>query len=336
MSKLDVYGIGNALVDKEFEVDDAFFAEAGIEKGFMTLIDATQQEQLLSLLSRRYTLKKRAGGGSAANSLYALSQFGGKAFYSCKVANDETGDFYVEELGSANIQTNLSAQREEGNTGRCIVMVTPDAERTMLTHLGISQYVSEADLKLDVAATAQYVYVEGYLVTSDSARAAAKRLKSSAEQAGVKTAFTFSDPAMVEYFCDGVNELIGSGVDLLFCNEKEAKIWSGEEDFMSACKKIGSIAKQFAITRGANGALLFDGENFIEIAPNKVTAVDTNGAGDMFSGAFMYGLTQGMSFKDAGDLASLASATVVSQFGPRLAPAQHTELLQKFRASRQS
>lgn len=336
MTKLDVYGIGNALVDKEFEVDDAFFTEAGIQKGFMTLIDAAQQEQLLSLLSRRYPLKKRAGGGSAANSLYALSQFGGKAFYSCKVANDESGDFYVDELGSANIQTNLSQQREEGSTGRCIVMVTPDAERTMLTHLGISQHVSESELHLDAAATAQYVYIEGYLVTSDSARAAAKTLKSSAQQAGVKTALTFSDPAMVEYFRDGINELIGTGVDLLFCNENEARIWSGEDDFMAACKKIATVARQFAITRGANGALLFDGKEFIDIAPNKVAAVDTNGAGDMFSGAFMYGLTQGMSFQDAGDLASLASATVVSQFGPRLAPEQHGELLQKFRDSRQN
>lgn len=334
MTTLDVYGIGNALVDKEFEVEDAFFAEAGIEKGFMTLIDATQQEQLLSLLNRRYSLKKRAGGGSAANSLYALSQFGGQAFYSCKVANDETGDFYVEELGNANIRTNLSKLREEGNTGRCIVMVTPDAERTMLTHLGISEHVSEAELRLDIAATARYVYIEGYLVTSDSARAAAKQLKQSAESAGVNTAMTFSDPAMVEYFRDGINELIGEGVDLLFCNEKEAKIWSQEEDFDAACKKIATIAKQFAITRGANGALLFDGKNFIDIAPNKVSAVDTNGAGDMFSGAFLYGITQGMSFQDAGDLASLASATVVSRFGPRLTPAQHTELLAKFRASR--
>ena len=334
MTKLDVYGIGNALVDKEFEVEDAFFAEAGIQKGFMTLIDETQQEQLLSLLNRRYQMKKRAGGGSAANSLYALSQFGGKAFYTCKVANDESGDFYVAELGTQNIQTNLSAEREEGHTGRCIVMVTPDAERTMLTHLGISQYVATEDLNLPAAATAQYVYIEGYLVTSESARLAGIRLKQHAESSKVKTALTFSDPAMVEYFCDGVNELIGSGVDLLFCNEKEAKIWSGEQDFDAACKKIGNVAKQFAITRGAHGALLFDGTDFIEIAPHKVVAVDTNGAGDMFSGAFMFGLTQGMSFKDAGDLASLASATVVSEFGPRLAPDRHQEILAKFYASR--
>src|SRR5690606_4896827 len=118
MTMLDVYGIGNALVDKEFEVDDSCFAEAGIEKGFMTLIDATQQEQLLSLLLRRHSLKKRAGGGSAANSLYALSQFGGKAFYSCKVANDETGDFYVTELGNSNIKTNLGEEREDRKSTR--------------------------------------------------------------------------------------------------------------------------------------------------------------------------------------------------------------------------
>ena len=334
MTTLDVYGIGNALVDKEFEVDDSFFVEAGIEKGFMTLIDETQQEQLLSLLLRRHSLKKRAGGGSAANSLYALSQFGGTAFYSCKVANDESGDFYLDELGNSNIKTNLGAERELGNTGRCIVMVTPDAERTMLTHLGISQNVSEVELRLEAAAEAKFVYIEGYLVTSDSARHAAIKLKEFAQQAHVKTALTFSDPAMVEYFRDGINELIGNGVDLLFCNDREARIWSGEQDFNAACEKIKTVAKQFAITRGAEGALLYDGSNYIEIAPHKVTAVDTNGAGDMFSGAFLYGLTQGMNFKDAGDLASLASAKVVSQFGPRLTPAQHAQIYQEFLASR--
>ena len=142
MTQFDVYGIGNALVDKEFEVEDSFFAEAGIEKGFMTLIDADKQQEILNLLFERYELKKRAGGGSAANTLYALSQFGGSVFYSCKVANDETGDFYVSELGNHNIRTNLSEDRESGNTGRCVVMVTPDAERTMLTHLGISSEVT--------------------------------------------------------------------------------------------------------------------------------------------------------------------------------------------------
>ena len=329
MTRFDVYGIGNALVDKEFEVDDQFFTEAGIEKGFMTLIEADQQQRILDLLTERYPLKKRAGGGSAANTLYALSQFGGTAYYSCKVANDETGDFYVSELGDHNIHTNLSDIRETGMTGRCLVMVTPDAERTMLTHLGISSEVSVDDVQDDIVAQSKYVYIEGYLVTSDSARAAAINLKQTAEQHNVKTALTFSDPAMVEYFRDGINEVIGNGVDLLFCNENEAKIWSGQQDFAAACEQLSKVARQFCITRGARGALLYDGNEYIDIAPHAVKAIDTNGAGDMFSGAFLYGITQGMSFRQAGELASLASATVVTEFGPRLKPEQHGQLLKQ-------
>ncbi len=327
MQKYDVYGIGNALVDKEFEVEDQFFSDAGIEKGFMTLIDADKQQELVALLTERYGLKKRAGGGSAANSMYALSQFGGRVFFSCKVANDETGHFYVKELGSQNISTNLSSSLEQGVTGRCVVMVTPDAERTMLTSLGISQLVSVEELDYDAIRLSGYAYVEGYLVTSPSARAAVLELKEHAREQGVKFALTFSDPAMVEYFRDGINEFIGDGVDLLFCNEKEAMLWSGKDTLDEACKALEQKAAQFAVTRGAHGALLFDGHNYIDVAPHAVKAVDTNGAGDMFSGAFLYAITQGMDFAAAGRLASLASAKVVSQFGPRLSPQQHQELL---------
>ena len=185
MQQYDVYGIGNALVDKEFEVEDQFFIDADIEKGFMTLIEPEKQKELVELLTQRYGLKKRAGGGSAANSMYALSQFGGKAFFSCKVANDESGHFYVKELGHQNISTNLSSTLEEGVTGRCVVMVTPDAERTMLTALGISQLVSVEELDYDAIRLSEYAYVEGYLVTSSSARAAVLELKDHAKEHGV-------------------------------------------------------------------------------------------------------------------------------------------------------
>ncbi|MDX1492052.1 MAG: adenosine kinase [Pseudohongiellaceae bacterium] len=327
MKKYDVYGIGNALVDKEFEVEDEFFANNNIEKGFMTLIEPDDQQALLDSLLNSYSLRKRAGGGSAANSIYALSQFGGNAFFSCKVANDEPGDFYVSELGSLNIDTNLSAEREPGVTGRCLVMVTPDAERTMATSLGISQLVSSAELNKEAIANSQYVYTEGYLVTSPSAKAAVLEMKRCAKEAGSKFAMTFSDPAMVEYFKDGINEFIGDGVDLLFCNEQEAKLWAEVDSLAEACEALKAKAKTFAITLGAKGALLFDGSDYIEVAPHQVKAVDTNGAGDMFSGALLYGLTQGKSFAEAGALASLASAKIVSQFGPRLTPQQHSELL---------
>jgi len=134
---------------------------------------------------------------------------------------------------------------------------------------------------------------------------------------------TFSDPAMVEYFLDGINDVLGEGVDLLFCNEQELKLWAGTEDFDRACEKMKAKAKQFAITRGAEGALLYDGSNYINVDAHVVKAVDTNGAGDMFAGAFLYALTQGKDFETAGNLASLASATVVANFGPRLEADQH-------------
>lgn len=333
MTQVDVYGIGNALVDLEFEVDESFLAEAGIDKGLMTLIDAEPQDRLLHALQQRTALRKRAGGGSAANTLYALSRFGGRSFYSCKVANDEPGDFYINELGNHNVLTNLAADREAGQTGRCVVMITPDAERTMLTNLGISQSVSTQDLKLDIAAEAKFVYVEGYLVTSDSARQAALQLKDHARANGVRTAMTFSDPSIVQHFRAGMEEVVGEGVDLLFCNEREAYAWTGESTLDAAARKLEGVARQFALTRGAQGARLFDGEKYVDIAPHAVEAVDCNGAGDMFAGAFLYGLTHGMSFEQAGKLASLASATVVANFGPRLTPEQHTELLSSFLAS---
>lgn len=327
MTKYDVYGIGNALVDSEFEVDDRFFIDAGIEKGFMTLIDEDQQQKVLDILTERYGLIKRAGGGSAANSIYAMSQFGAKTFFSCKVANDESGDFYVSELGEQNVETNLSAEREAGTTGRCLVMVTPDAERTMLTSLGISQLVSSDEIHYDALAASTYAYTEGYLVTSPSAKNAVLELKKYAKEAGVKFAMTFSDPAMVEYFPEGINEFIGDGVDLLFCNEQEVKLWSGADSLDAACRVLEGKAKQFVVTLGAKGALLFDGQDYSNVAAHKVKAIDTNGAGDMFSGAFLYGLTKGYDFKTAGEIASLASSLVVGQFGPRLTPEQHGEVL---------
>jgi sugar/nucleoside kinase (ribokinase family) len=321
--KFDVYGVGNALVDKEFEVDESFFLEHDIEKGLMTLVGHEEQQKLLEILIEKYGIKKRAGGGSAANTLYALSQFGGNAYLSCKVANDETGDFYINELGNQTIKTNTESQREEGTTGRCIVMVSPDAERTMHTFLGVSETISEQDINFDAVKQSEYIYIEGYLVTSPSAKAALIALKKFAETNNIKTAMTFSDPAMLEYFLDNVNDVLGTGVDLLFCNEKEVKLWAGTDDFDEACEKMKSKAKQFAITRGANGARLFDGNDYIAVDAHAVKAVDTNGAGDMFAGAFMYALTQGKDFETAGKLASLASAAVVANFGPRLEADQH-------------
>ena len=325
MAKYDVYGVGNALVDKEFEVEDGFFDEHGIEKGVMTLVAHDHQERLLQVLTGKYGMKKQSGGGSAGNTLYALSHFGGEAYFACKVAGDDTGDFYLDQLGHHNIDTNIG-MREDGASGRCLVMISPDAERTMHTCLGVSEHLSIDEMDFEAAAQSEYVYIEGYLVTSPTAKSAILDLKQFAERHHVKTAMTFSDPAMLEYFRDDINDVLGEGVDLLFCNEQEIMLWSGAGNLEAACDLMKPRAKRFAVTRGPNGALIYDGDRFIAIDGHEVKAVDTNGAGDMFAGAFLYALTQGKDYEQAGKLASLASSIVVTQFGPRLEGDSHEEI----------
>lgn len=321
--KYHVYGIGNALVDQEFEVTDDFLEHEKIQKGMMTLVDEESQNHLLARLTERFGVKKRAGGGSAANSMYAISQFGGSTYYSCKVASDETGDFYVQELGDLHIDTNLDANRAYGTTGKCLVMVSPDAERTMITCLGISEQLSPAELDPEAIASSQYVYLEGYLVTSPTGRQACIDARKIAEANGVKTALTLSDPSMVAYFRGGLEDMIGSGVDLLFANEIEAKAWTGKDDINEAILGLSEVAKTVVVTRGPQGAVVNVGGELLHIAPTPVQAIDSNGAGDMFAGAFLYALTQGHDNAQAGRLASAAAATTVSHFGPRLSTEQH-------------
>lgn len=327
--KYDVYGIGNALVDKEFEVSDDFFTHESIQKGLMTLVDGEAQETLLQRLMQRFGLKKRAGGGSAANSMYAISQFGGNTFYNCKVASDEFGDFYVQELGDYNIDTNLGSARDYGTTGKCLVMVSPDAERTMLTYLGISEKLSPADLDPEAIINSQYVYLEGYLVTSPTGRQACIEARKIAEANGVKTSLTLSDPAMVQYFRGGLEEMLGDGVDLLFANDVEAKAWTGQDDIEAAILGLGTIAKTAVVTLGSDGAAVLSNGTVTRIAATPAKAIDTNGAGDMFAGAFLYAITHGHDHAAAGRLASAAAATTVSHFGPRLSPQQHKDILRK-------
>ena len=325
MNKYSVYAIGNALVDMEFAIEDEFLAKMNIDKGVMTLVDTDQQQALYDALAGH--TGKMASGGSAANPIIAVSHFGGKAFYSCKVASDPAGDFYVQDLVAAGVDTNLHQQREKGISGKCIVMITPDAERTMHTNLGISETVSDAELHTDAITASEYLYLEGYLVTSPSGRAAAIKARELAEQANVKTALTFSDPNMVRFFKDGLEEMLGGGVDLLFCNREEALTWADTDNIETACEALKSICKSFALTLGGEGALLFDGSNTIQVPATPVKAVDTNGAGDMFAGAFLYALTNGYSYEQAGQLATRAAAQLVTQFGPRLKAEQHKPLL---------
>lgn len=327
MTSYNICGIGAALVDTEIQVSDADLDRMAVDKGMMTLVDAPRQQQLNEQLENHLVHAKRASGGSACNSIFAASCFGAKNFYSCKVADDDGGQFFLNDLQQAGVQCNAQDHGDGGATGKCLVLITPDAERSMNTHLGISESFSSAQLNPAAIKAAEYLYIEGYLVTSETGRAAAIEARGIAEQHQVKTAISLSDPAMVQFFKDGLQAMIGTRVDLLFCNEDEARAWTGEDDIAAIGEKMQQTATTFAITRGDRGAVVYDGERFIDIAAVKIDAVDSNGAGDMFAGAFLYAITHGHSFEKAGKLASLAAATVVSRFGPRLPQAEHSKLL---------
>lgn len=326
MAKYDVYGVGNALVDIVTEVEHDFFQKNEVEKGLMTLVDEKRQHHLMQAIDMRKS--KMTGGGSAGNTVVAINQFGGKSFYSCLVANDDLGKFFLNDLAENGVATNLKAENcPEGLTGRCLVMTSPDAERTMNTFLGVSSFLSSENLDAKAIQESSYVYLEGYLVASPKGLEAMKEAKRIAEQNRVATALTFSDPSMVKYFPKQMEEIVGASVDLLFCNEEEAMIFTGTTSVAEARESLKKVAKKFAITLGANGALIFDGDTFIQIEPYKVMAVDSNGAGDMFSGAFLYAITHGHSYAEAGKLASLASSHVVAQWGPRLTKDKMTKIL---------
>ncbi|MBB5212945.1 adenosine kinase [Microbulbifer hydrolyticus] len=331
MHQYDLYGIGAALLDTEIEVTDGDLQSLGIDKGVMTLVDDQRQQQLVDDLKNHMVTASHACGGSGANTVIAASYFGLDTFYSCKVANDDNGDFYRDNLAAAGVGYPKALHNADtGITGKCLVLITPDAERSMNTYLGISAELSVSELDSEALGKSRWAYIEGYLVSSDTGRAAAIELRKQAGACGVKTALSLSDPMMVQLFHDGLKEMIGdSGVDLLFCNRDEALKFCATESLDEAAQTLRDYCRAFAVTLGADGALLWDGEQVHRVSSPSVKAIDTNGAGDMFAGAFLYGINRGMGFADAGELACRAAAQVVSQYGPRLRAEQHKTLLEQ-------
>lgn len=330
MKKYAIYGMGAALVDTEIQVRDDELSAMGVDRGLMTLVDEDRQAALLAQLQDHLVKASHASGGSAGNSMIAAAQFGAPTFMSCKVANDDDGSIYVSDLESAGVDHSMAGGRPAGTTGKCLVLISPDAERSMNTFLGISETLSVDQLDPAALAVSEYLYIEGYLVTSDSGRAAAIRARELAEAAGVKTSLSFSDPGMVEYFREGIQAIIGQQLDLVFCNRDEALCWGRTDNIDVALERLKPVARSFVITCGAEGAITWDGERREEIPPHRVQAVDSNGAGDMFAGAFLYALGRGEDYATAGRFASLAAGRVVANFGPRLPAADYPALRAEF------
>jgi len=317
MSHYDIYAIGNALVDSEYEVSDALLQTMGVDKRHMTLIDTPRRAELLHHV--KAITPRQTGGGSAGNTVVALAQLGGKAFYSCKVAHDDLGDFYIKDLQAQGVDTNLNHTRaQDGQTGSCMVLVTPDAERSMCTFLGVSAELDNQALHPHDIAKSKIYYMEGYLAASPTGLSAALQGRKIAKDAGVALALTLSDVSMIQFCKAGLNAMLGEGVDYLFCNQEEAQVWCGSEDLNVVKNKLQNLAKIVCLTRGPAGSEIITAEKTWHVPADKVKAIDTNGAGDMFAGAFLYAISRGYSPDKAANLGNHAAAAVVTQHGNRL------------------
>ena len=275
-------------------------------------------------------------GGSAANTLIAVQSFGARTFYSCKVADDATGQYFLADLKAAGVRTNGNAQRQHGKSGHCLVLITPDAERSMNTFLGMSSELSTQDIDPAALARSRYFYVEGYLSSSPGSRAAATQARQIAEDEGVKTAVSLSDPSMVELFRDGLEEMLGNGVDHLFCNEEEALAWAGTDRLDIAIAELRDIAHHLNVTLGSRGCVVVSPDSRQEVAGFATRAIDTTGAGDIYAGGCLYGWSVGMDASEAAAFGNFAAARLVAHYGARLRQLEeYPQTLQSFKNRRQ-
>lgn len=311
----DVYGLGNALVDIQYRVDAEFLAGQGIEKGVMTLVDAPRQAALVKALGQEPAAS--ASGGSAANTLIGLAGFGGTAYYACQLGQDHWGDFYHRDLQAAGVDTDAT-HRVADPTGTCMVFITPDADRTLNTFLGASLHFGPDRIEAAPIQQSRYIYIEGYLTSGEASFDACLKARDLARDHNVGVSLTLSDPFMVDAFKERFAAILEGGIDLLFCNEDEAKAYTGAADRQSALQALQALAGTVCITCGADGVLVAAAEQVHQVPGVPVDAVDTNGAGDMFAGGYLYGITHGHDARRSAQLGSYAAAQVVARFGPRL------------------
>ncbi len=312
--KFDVYGVGNAITDIQARISDELLEKIGFTKGVMTLVESEKQGHVLASLEGHPV--NRCAGGSASNTIAGIADFGGTAAYAGKLADDEIGRFWLSDMQALGVT--VDTPLGTGVSGTSVILITEDAQRTMLTHLGISATLGPEDLSEEQIAASQYVYVEGYLFTGESTRAAAYRAIELAKKHQVKVAFTVSDPFLIHLFRDEFLKLIAGPVDLLFCNLEEARSLTGKTEPVDCAQQLHHLAADVALTLGGDGSLILRDNQVIPIEATPVRPIDTTGAGDMYAAGILYGLTNGLSYRQAGHLASQAAGRVVSQLGARL------------------
>lgn len=321
--KLDVYAFGSALMDIQIHVTDSQIAELGLQKGTMRLTGREEQEDILKKLlgENDLTLDATSGrlqyapGGSAANTVYGIAQLGGTAALCGKVARDRFGDAYIRGTRESGVLFN--GIQVDGATGTCMVLITDDAQRTMLTHLGVASELTVDDVDMAQLRQSAYLYLEGYLFDSPTATHTIRSAVDTARRHGVKIALTASDLFCVERHREILHDLILRDVDLLFANAQEARALTGAESLEDAVHRLSDMCDNVAVTDGERGSILCFEKTTVRIKPFIVSAIDTTGAGDSFAAGLLFGLTHGYSVQDSGILASFFASRIVSQIGPR-------------------
>ena len=322
--KYDVFGVGNAIVDILAQVDDSLVTDLGLNKGGMALMSTQQQGEVLTKIND--PALKFASGGSAANTMVAIKQSGGTGVYAGKVADDSNGQFYKEDMEATGIPFYVPmAPQGHDTTGSCVVLTTPDAERTMCTHLGISTTLKKSELDFDLLAQSKCSYVEGYLWDSDDPRAASIATFEQCKKLGIPASFSFSDPFLVDRYGDQFKDVVNDYCDIVFCNADEARMFMGVEDIDACAEKLGALCDLVFITDGGNGCYVIEKGKPQLVSGFEVKAVDTVGAGDSFAGGVLYGITNGLSNAQAARWGNYFAAQVVSKFGPRLDESQESK-----------
>ncbi len=313
-TKFDVVGVGNAIVDILAKVDDSFITENGLKKGNMVLIEENQAEKLYN--SMPPAVEK--SGGSAANTVAGIVSLGGKAAFIGKTKDDQLGKIFRHDLTSIGVHFSTPAAKHGLSTARCMVAVTPDAERTMATFLGAAKEITIDDVEEDVIATAKVTYLEGYLWYEQHAKAAMREAVSIATKYNRKISLSLSDQFCVINHKEEFLELIKKNVDILFANEEEIKELLGIKNIHQSLDKLKSLCEIVAITLGSKGSSIIADNKHYEIPPAKsIKVVDTTGAGDLYASGFLYAYTNGYNIRDCGKIATIAASEVITHIGAR-------------------
>jgi len=314
VAELDVVGVGNALVDVLSHAGDEFLRRQGLVKGTMQLVDETRARDLYAAMGSGIEVS----GGSAANTIVGVAGFGGRAHYVGKVRNDQLGEVFSHDLRSVGVGYTTPVATDGPSTGRCLIVVTPDAQRTMSTYLGASSRLGPADVDKRLIERAQIVYLEGYLFDPPDAQEAFRMAADVAHAAGRKVALTLSDPFCVDRHREAFRDLVERHVDILFANEAEICALYEVGDFEGAVARVRGQCDVAALTRSERGSVIIAGERTHVIEAERVSkVVDTTGAGDLYAAGFMVGLSRGRPLPTCGRLGALAAAEVISHVGAR-------------------